>query len=100
MVGDADMAGPLVFCFAFMASLLLGGKVAFGYIYGLGLMGCLGMYLLLNLMSVGLYIQTRSHGMFEDVFSIKSNVGTVCHVQSTIIILCHLPSHQEKKTYR
>jgi len=52
VVGDADMAGPLVFCFAFMASLLLGGKVAFGYIYGLGLMGCLGMYLLLNLMSV------------------------------------------------
>lgn len=52
VVGDADMAGPLVFCFAFMASLLLGGKVAFGYIYGLGLMGCLGMFLLLNLMSV------------------------------------------------
>merc|ERR1711970_1475437 len=52
VAGDADMAGPLVFCFAFMASLLLGGKVAFGYIYGLGLMGCLGMYLLLNLMSV------------------------------------------------
>lgn len=52
VVGDADMAGPLVFCFAFMASLLLGGKVAFGYIYGLGLMGCLGMYLLLNLMSI------------------------------------------------
>jgi len=52
VVGDADMAGPLVFCFAFMASMLLGGKVAFGYIYGLGLMGCVGMYLLLNLMSV------------------------------------------------
>jgi len=52
VVGDADMAGPLVFCFAFMASLLLGGKVAFGYIYGLGLIGCLGMYLLLNLMSM------------------------------------------------
>jgi len=52
VVGDADMAGPLVFCFAFMASLLLSGKVAFGYIYGLGLMGCLGMYLLLNLMSI------------------------------------------------
>jgi len=52
VVGDSDMAGPLVFCFAFMASLLLGGKVAFGYIYGLGLMACVGMYLLLNLMSV------------------------------------------------
>lgn len=52
VVGDSDLAGPLVFCFAFMASLLLGGKVAFGYIYGLGLMGCLCMYLLLNLMAI------------------------------------------------
>merc|ERR1711970_639507 len=63
VAGDADMAGPLVFCFAFMASLLLGGKVAFGYIYGLGLMGCLGMYLLLNLMSVsGVGLSSPPHG--------------------------------------
>lgn len=52
VVGDSDMAGPLVFCLLFMGSLLLGGKVAFGYIYGLGLCGCVGMFLLLNLMSV------------------------------------------------
>ena len=27
------------------------GKIHFGYIYGLGITGCLGTYLLLNLMS-------------------------------------------------
>lgn len=49
---DTDLAGPLVFCLAFGGSLLLSGKVQFGYIYGLGLVGCLAMYALLNLMSM------------------------------------------------
>lgn len=52
VVLDADLAGPLVFCFAFGGVLLLAGKVQFGYIYGLGVIGCLGMYCLLNLMSM------------------------------------------------
>ncbi|XP_026482673.1 protein YIPF5-like, partial [Ctenocephalides felis] len=50
-VNDTDMAGPLVFCLAFGAFLLLSGKVHFSYIYGIGGIGCLGMYSLLNLMS-------------------------------------------------
>lgn len=49
---DTDFAGPLVFCLAFGAFLLLSGKVHFGYIYGIGLMGCIAMYSLLNLMSL------------------------------------------------
>lgn len=48
---DTDLAGPLVFCLTFGASLLLSGKVHFGYIYGIGVVGCLAMYALLNLMS-------------------------------------------------
>ncbi|XP_074650629.1 protein YIPF5-like [Tubulanus polymorphus] len=49
---DTDLAGPLVFCMAFGGSLLLAGKVHFGYIYGLGVVGCLAMYFLLNMMSM------------------------------------------------
>jgi len=48
---DSDLAGPLVFCLAFGVFLLLSGKVSFGYIYGIGLVGCLSMYALLNLMA-------------------------------------------------
>jgi hypothetical protein len=48
---DSDLAGPLVFCLAFGVFLLLSGKVSFGYIYGIGLLGCLSMYSLLNLMA-------------------------------------------------
>uniref|UniRef100_A0A7E4VH80 Protein YIPF n=1 Tax=Panagrellus redivivus TaxID=6233 RepID=A0A7E4VH80_PANRE len=51
VIEDQDLAGPLVFCLLFGASLLLHGKLQFGYIYGIGLLGCVGMYSLLNLMA-------------------------------------------------
>eukprot|EP00762_Andalucia_godoyi_P004301 ANDGO_05554.mRNA.1 Protein YIPF5 homolog len=47
---DSDLAGPLLFCAALGFALLLRGKIHFGMIYGVGMMGCLGMYSLLNLM--------------------------------------------------
>jgi len=49
---DTDLAGPLVFCIAFGASLLFAGKVHFGYVYGIGVTGSLAIYLLLNAMSM------------------------------------------------
>ena len=56
---DADLAGPLVFCFLFGSFLLLSGKVHFSYIYGIGVLGCIGMYSLLNLMAPsGVYFAT------------------------------------------
>ncbi|KAK8732854.1 hypothetical protein OTU49_006963 [Cherax quadricarinatus] len=49
---DTDLAGPLAFCLAFGSFLLLSGKAQFGYIYGIGLLGCISMYGLLNMMSM------------------------------------------------
>ncbi|CAF0785633.1 unnamed protein product [Didymodactylos carnosus] len=51
ILDDSDLAGPLVFCFAFGFSLLLLGKIHFGYVYGIVLIGCFAMYSLLNMMS-------------------------------------------------
>lgn len=51
IIHDEDLAGPLVFCIAYGFSLLLMGKIQFGYIYGITALGCLSMYALLNLMS-------------------------------------------------
>ncbi|RKP39061.1 hypothetical protein BJ085DRAFT_21079, partial [Dimargaris cristalligena] len=51
LMDDADMSGPLIFCLLFGTFLLFSGKVHFGYIYGVGLLGCLSVYFLLNLMS-------------------------------------------------
>uniref|UniRef100_A0A8C4RBE1 Protein YIPF n=1 Tax=Eptatretus burgeri TaxID=7764 RepID=A0A8C4RBE1_EPTBU len=52
IVNETDLTGPIVFCLAFGATLLLAGKMQFGYVYGISALGCLGMYCLLNLMSL------------------------------------------------
>lgn len=51
ILDDTDLAGPLFFCLSLGCFLLLTGKIHFGYIYGFGVVGCLLMYLILNLMS-------------------------------------------------
>lgn len=87
---DTDLAGPLVFCLAFGGSLLLAGKVHFGYIYGIGVIGCFAMYSLLNLMSmsqvsVGIIISVLGYcllpmvllSFFAVLFSLQGIMGTV-----------------------
>ncbi|KAK6756107.1 hypothetical protein RB195_014474 [Necator americanus] len=51
VIEDQDLAGPLVFCLLFGFALLLHGKMTFGYIYGIGGLGCVGMFALMNLMA-------------------------------------------------
>jgi hypothetical protein len=51
ILDDVDLAGPLVFCLAFASSLLLLGKIHFGYVYGIVTLGTVGMYGLLNMMT-------------------------------------------------
>jgi len=50
ILDDADLAGPIGFCLLLGACLLLSGKVQFGYIYGVSVSGCLGLYTLISLM--------------------------------------------------
>ena len=45
------MAGPLLVFILFGMLELLKGKVEFGNIYGFGLTGTLGVYLIINLLS-------------------------------------------------
>ncbi|KAH9115192.1 hypothetical protein AeMF1_010775 [Aphanomyces euteiches] len=63
---DADLAGPLVFAFGFGTLLLLNAKVHYGYIYDFGLVGCLSMWALMNLISPSKTI---------DVFRVCSVLG-------------------------
>ncbi|KAF9433595.1 hypothetical protein BGZ76_009238 [Entomortierella beljakovae] len=51
IMDDTDLAGPLVFCLAFGTFLLLSGKQHFGYVYGVAVVGCITLYIILNLMS-------------------------------------------------
>merc|ERR1712154_46588 len=45
------MGGPIIFILLLGFCLLFAGKVHFGYIYGFNIIGCVGINLLLNLMS-------------------------------------------------
>ncbi|KAJ3190313.1 hypothetical protein HDU85_000608 [Gaertneriomyces sp. JEL0708] len=51
IMDDTDLAGPILFCLAFGGFLLLSGKVHFGYVYGVAMLGCASMHAILNLMS-------------------------------------------------
>ncbi|CAM9787160.1 unnamed protein product [Rangifer tarandus platyrhynchus] len=51
IMNETDLTGPVLFCMALGATLLLAGKAQFGYVYGVGAVGCLGIHALLNLMS-------------------------------------------------
>jgi hypothetical protein len=48
---DSDLAGPILFFLLFGTFLLLSGKVHFGYIYGLALLGTTSLHWILALMS-------------------------------------------------
>ena len=51
VINDSDFAGPIIFCLVLATLLLLKGKVYFGYIYGVFMVGLCGMWGVLNLMS-------------------------------------------------
>uniref|UniRef100_A0A8C3X8W1 Protein YIPF n=1 Tax=Catagonus wagneri TaxID=51154 RepID=A0A8C3X8W1_9CETA len=51
IMNETDLTGPILFSVALGATLLLTGKVQFGYVYGMSAIGCLGIHGLLNLMS-------------------------------------------------
>ncbi|KAK8034551.1 Golgi membrane protein [Apiospora rasikravindrae] len=51
IMDDSDLAGPILFFFLFGTFLLVSGKVHFGYIYGLALMGSMALHTILSLMS-------------------------------------------------
>ncbi|NXD35186.1 YIPF7 protein, partial [Copsychus sechellarum] len=63
IMNETDLTGPMVFCLALGATLLMAGKVHFGYVYGMSAMGCLAMHALLNLMSAS----GVSHGCVASV---------------------------------
>ncbi|XP_053559982.1 protein YIPF7 [Bombina bombina] len=52
IMNETDLTGPMVFCFALGFTLLLAGKVNFGYVYTMSVFGCLVIHTLLNLMSI------------------------------------------------
>ncbi|KAK8804105.1 hypothetical protein WA171_000198 [Blastocystis sp. BT1] len=51
LVNDADLTGPILFCFILSVFLLLKGRIQFGYTFGFFFAGCFLIYILLNLLN-------------------------------------------------
>ncbi|KAJ2897571.1 Protein transport protein yip1 [Zalerion maritima] len=51
LMDDSDLAGPILFFLLFGTFLLFSGKVHFGYIYGLALLGSILLHYILSLMT-------------------------------------------------
>ncbi|KAH8808524.1 golgi membrane protein [Xylogone sp. PMI_703] len=51
IMDDSDIAGPVLYFVLFGAFLLLSGRLHFGYIYGLALLGSIALHFILSLMS-------------------------------------------------
>ncbi|KAF2396241.1 Yip1-domain-containing protein [Trichodelitschia bisporula] len=51
IMDDSDLAGPVLFFLLFGFFLLFSGKLHFGYIYGLALLGSTGLHTILSLMA-------------------------------------------------
>lgn len=87
IMADLDLAGPLLFCLMYGTVLLLTGKAHFGYIYGMGLLGCSSMYIVLNLMSdvgvsAGCVISVLGYSLLPMV--LLSCFSLVVHLQGII----------------
>ncbi|KAF8820094.1 putative protein yipf5, partial [Cardiosporidium cionae] len=91
---QCDMCGPLCIAIALGFCHLLSGKPSFGYIYGLGIVGCFSTYILLNLMgqteSIDLYrtMSILGYGLLPIVglaiisifFSLRSIIGAILSI--------------------
>ena len=51
LINDADLVGPIIFCFILSLFLLLKGRIQFGYTFGYFFAGCTLIYILLKLLS-------------------------------------------------
>jgi hypothetical protein len=77
------MNGPILVAIIFGILLTLKGKLEFGSIYGFGLTGCVGLQIIINLMS--------KQGQYVDLFTCVSNLGysllPFCFLAATSIFI-------------
>jgi hypothetical protein len=84
---DADLSGPIAIIMALGMCLMMAGKIQFGYLYGLGVSGCMGIWLLINVMSqkggIDLYRTTSILGYGLIPIVVLASFGIFVSLQST-----------------
>jgi len=89
---DSDLAGPILFFLLFGTFLLFSGKVHFGYIYGLALVGSLSLHTIFSLMSPPLDSSSPADQLHDHVQSSDSLSSTLTFPRSASVLgYCLLP---------
>lgn len=86
IMDDSDLFGPMLFFLVFGFFLLLSGKVHFGYIYGLALLGSTSLHMILSLMSPAGEGEGGAsfHGQYGDVPAGQSQPQQGGHFSATL----------------
>ncbi|KAH0536206.1 hypothetical protein FGG08_006914 [Glutinoglossum americanum] len=86
VMDDSDLAGPVLFFLLFGFFLLFSGKLHFGYIYGLALLGSTCLHLILSLMSPPLSPQeaATSSSSHHDHHDHHHGPSSSSHLSSTL----------------
>lgn len=83
---EPDLAGPTAFLLTFGFLLLLTGKIQFGYIYGLGTLGCIIIYSIV-------YLMAPKNISFMCTFSVLGYCLLPMVMLSALSILVNLRAH-------
>ncbi|KAG5980715.1 hypothetical protein E4U55_003716 [Claviceps digitariae] len=84
IMDDSDLAGPILFFLLFGTFLLFSGKVHFGYIYGLALLGSTSLHMILSLMSPTESSAESYHPQFNEPPSSGSSDRPGGHFSATL----------------
>ena len=94
---DIDLAGPILLMVLLGSTMLLRGRIHFGFIYGFFSLGCCSLWLILNLMSQEKYIKLLS------VFSVLgysllpivglSTIAIVLDLQVSLVLRPYVHHH-------
>ncbi|KAI9669377.1 MAG: hypothetical protein M1831_000413 [Alyxoria varia] len=86
IMDDSDLAGPVLFFLLFGFFLLFSGKVHFGYIYGLALLGSTSLHFIISLMSPPLDPNAHAHAHPVTPGAPPTSISGGGHFSSTLTI--------------
>ena len=91
LMDDSDLAGPVLFFILFGTFLLFSGKVHFGYIYGLALIGSLSLHTIFSLMSPSVSVPDEHHSS-ASTLTYHSTASALTYPRSASVLgYCLLP---------
>ncbi|KAI8851588.1 hypothetical protein BC829DRAFT_386409 [Chytridium lagenaria] len=100
LMDDTDLAGPLIFCFLFGGFLLFSGKVHFGYIYGIAMLGWFSIvlgYCLLPMVILG-FVSTiiAPFSGVAALWALSAFIRAMVHASASLMFVTVLSMNEQR----